>query len=108
MATPDPEAESTPERPRTRGECINAPRPCPWVSCRHHLALDTSPTGSLKLTFPHLEPWELAETCSLDVADRGPQSLEQIGAHLGVSREGARRTERRAMRMLRVRRGRLR
>lgn len=105
--TVDPEA-GTPERPRTRGECTGAPRPCPWVSCRHHLALDISPTGSLKKAFPHLEPWELAETCSLDIADRGPQSLEQIGSHLGVSREGARRTERRAMRILRVRRGRLR
>jgi len=103
----DPKA-GTPERPRTRGECVDAPRPCPWVGCRYHLALEVSSTGALRLAFPRLEPWELAETCSLDIADRGPLSLEQIGSHLGVSREGARRTERRAMRILRVRRGRLR
>lgn len=24
-------------RPRTRGECRGAERPCPWVSCRHSL-----------------------------------------------------------------------
>lgn len=28
------------QRPRTRGECKDGPRPCPWVSCRHHLLLE--------------------------------------------------------------------
>lgn len=26
------------ERPKTRGECYGMPRPCPFVSCRYHLA----------------------------------------------------------------------
>lgn len=26
------------ERPKTRGECYEMPRPCPFVSCRYHLA----------------------------------------------------------------------
>jgi len=59
-------------RPITRGECKDAPRPCPWVSCKYHLYLDVNPeTGSIKINFPDLEPWELNETCALDVADRG-------------------------------------
>src|ERR1700722_4277914 len=31
------------ERPRSRSECSDAPRPCPFVSCKHHLFLAVSP-----------------------------------------------------------------
>ena len=60
------------DRPRTRAECADAPRPCPWVACKHHLYLDINPrTGSIKINFPDLEPWELPHTCALDVAEQG-------------------------------------
>jgi len=36
-----PETEDN-ERPRSRSECSDAPRPCPFVSCKHHLFLDVS------------------------------------------------------------------
>src|SRR5438128_1430976 len=40
------------ERPRTRAECKNEARPCPWVACKHHLYLDSNPeTGSIKINF---------------------------------------------------------
>ena len=29
-------------RPLTRAECKDGPRPCPWVSCRHHLLLEVA------------------------------------------------------------------
>ena len=36
-------------RPQTRSDCQGGPRPCPFVSCRHHLYLDVNPeTGSIK------------------------------------------------------------
>src|SRR5579883_1688716 len=55
------------DRPMTREQCASMPRPCPFVSCSHHLYLDVNPeTGAIKLNFPHLEVWEMAETCSLD------------------------------------------
>jgi hypothetical protein len=82
------------ERPRTREECRDGPRPCLWVSCRFHLYLDVNPsTGSIKLNFPHLEPWELTESCALDVAERGGMSLEELGRLLNVTRERARQLE---------------
>ncbi len=82
------------ERPATRGDCENMPRPCPFVSCAHHLYLDINPgTGSIKLNFPHLEPWEMGETCSLDVADRGGITLEEVGAILNLTRERIRQVE---------------
>lgn len=32
-------------RPRTRAECLQEARPCPWVSCRHHLLLEVASAG---------------------------------------------------------------
>src|SRR3954462_3354305 len=81
-------------RPRTREECRTATRPCPFVSCSHHLYLDVNPeSGAIKLNFPHLEVWEMAETCSLDVADRGGITLEEVGAILNLPRERIRQVE---------------
>src|SRR3954454_13361241 len=31
------------DRPLTREECKSMPRPCPFVSCSHHLYLDVNP-----------------------------------------------------------------
>jgi Sigma-70, region 4 len=81
-------------RPEARHECSQMHRPCPFVSCSHHLYLDVNPeTGAIKLNFPHLEVWEMAETCSLDVADRGGITLEEVGAILNLTRERIRQVE---------------
>jgi hypothetical protein len=70
------------ERPRTRGECRDVPRPCPFISCRHHNAIETNEeNGSVKEMYPHLKIFTDPEgeglqrledthgTCSLDRAD---------------------------------------
>ena len=82
------------ERPTTRAECRNGPRPCPWIGCRYHLLIEVTPSGSLQLAgagtkgrpaalpssagFVVVEAWtdealELLEvmpyTCALDVAE---------------------------------------
>ena len=41
-------------RPRTRGDCVNGPRPCPYVSCRAHLLLEIGESGNLLPNFPEL------------------------------------------------------
>lgn len=82
------------ERPTRRSECAEGLRPCPFVSCRHHLYLDVSPaTGTIKLNFPDLEVWELAESCALDVADQGAQAVERTSTLLNVTRERIRQIE---------------
>ncbi|MDQ2644897.1 MAG: DNA-binding protein [Myxococcota bacterium] len=82
------------ERPETRSECLNGPRPCPFVSCKHHLYLDVSPTtGTIKLNFPELEVWELAESCALDVAEQGAQPVERTSSLMNVTRERIRQIE---------------
>ncbi len=81
-------------RPQTRGECRGEQRPCPWVACKFHLYLDVNPeTGSIKLNFPDLEPWELPHTCSLDVAERGGITLEEVGEIMNLTRERIRQVE---------------
>jgi hypothetical protein len=85
-------------KPRTRIECSDAPRPCPYVSCKHHLYLDVSArTGAIKLNFPDLEVWDMNETCALDVADRGGTTLEDVGAIMNLTRERIRQVEVKAL-----------
>ena len=89
------------ERPQTRAECQHGPhaeRPCPFVSCKHHLYLDVNDrTGSIKLNFPDLEVWELPETCALDIADRGGITLEEVGEIMNLTRERIRQLETRGL-----------
>ena len=81
-------------RPKLREDCAQAERPCPFVSCKHHLSPDVSArTGAIKLNFPDLEVWEMAETCALDVADRGGTTLEEVGAIMNLTRERIRQVE---------------
>ena len=90
-------------RPTSRSECLEMERPCLFVSCRHHLYLDVNPeTGSVKLNFPDKEPWDLEETCALDVADRGGITLEEVGDILNLTRERIRQVEVRGLLKLKL------
>ena len=89
-------------RPRTRADCINGPRPCMFVSCKHNLYLDVNPeTGSIKLNFPDKEIWELPYTCALDVAEKGGITLEEVGEIMNLTRERIRQVETRGLLKLR-------
>lgn len=83
-------------RPKTRAECHSQPRPCPWVSCRYHLAIEVN-AGSIT----HIsDPEKMRDTCALDVADRGGHTLDQIGEIFGVTRERTRQIEEKALRKI--------
>lgn len=95
-------------RPRTRGDCVDGPRPCPWIACRHHLlARQVLADGDLKTAFGRLTWWDvdhaldcletMLETCCLDVAADGPHTLDEIGAYTGVTREAVRLTQNAAL-----------
>lgn len=110
-------------RPQTRADCIDGPRPCPYVGCRHHIYADVSEVGSIhapghrvlaepqyKHGADEVEAWlesvsdavaAAAETCVLDVADRGSVTLEVTGHLLGYTRERARQVEQTALRKAR-------
>ena len=79
-------------RPVTRGDCARGPRPCPFISCRAHMFVDSvSADGHLRSQFGSID--EMKSTCSLDLADEGTRTLEEVGAILGVTRERVRQIE---------------
>lgn len=95
------------ERPQTREDCLpggcNEQRPCPWASCRHHLAFDINHrTGSIKTNFPDTEIADMRETCELDVADRMGLTLEEVAELLNLTRERIRQLEQRGLAKIRA------
>lgn len=98
IATLRLDAVGNPERPFVRADC-GVERPCPWAGCRHHLALEVNGrNGSLKLNQPDSEVPDMIATCSLDVADEGPHTLEEVASFLNVTLERARQLEEIALR----------
>lgn len=91
------------ERPRNPSvDCepggVNAERPCPWLSCRHHLGKEITSGGSLWLR----EGWDDGRpTCALDMAGNQGMSLEEVSIHFGLTRERIRQVEERALAKLR-------
>jgi hypothetical protein len=83
--------------PMTRGECPDV-RPCPHVTCKHHLAFDVNPkTGAIKTNRPDLEVDELTESCTLDVADEGGLTLDGVAEAMNLTRERIRQLEVKAL-----------
>lgn len=108
-------------KPKARGDCDGIARPCPYVSCHHHLLLD--PDGaSLKVNFPevmddliYIGPemedgrfftigggrvvegphlWMMSATCAIDVAEEyGGTTHEEVGAAMNLTRERIRQIE---------------
>jgi len=79
-------------KPQTRGDCADVPRPCPYVSCRHNLYLDVSEIGSIKQNF-QVDPWDMKESCALDVAECGGMTLDEVGIMMNLTRERIRQIE---------------
>lgn len=122
----EPTEQVEAERPRIRGDCENGKgiRPCPFVSCRHNLALDITADGSIRMsagprrgkTLRQAQGWgvsdwieraadvvlEMTETCSLDVAEQGGLTLEEVGAVTGDSWQRVREIEESGLRRLRL------
>lgn len=91
------------ERPRTRGDCVNGPRPCPWASCRHNLLIDLKQRHDSQRApdvIEYGEVDEIGETCSLDVADAGESTLNDIADMHSCTRERVRQIEGIAMRKI--------
>lgn len=58
----------------------------------------------VQLTHHTMEPWEMPETCSLDIADGGDaRTLDEVGTLMGVTREAISQTEEKALLKIRAR-----
>jgi hypothetical protein len=94
----DPEAEPIDEpRPRTRADCRGAVRPCPWISCRHHVGVEVHASGNLSWAHPGVAVEDLEHSCALDLAEHSGLTLAQVGNVLGITRERVRQIEHRAL-----------
>lgn len=66
-------------RPQTRADCRGDARPCPWVSCRHHLLLEVAKAKakegraaratSIRLNRPHLGKAKLGRRPGMDASE---------------------------------------
>lgn len=91
------------QRPKTRADCRDAVRPCPWVSCRHHLFFELTTEGKIRCpwrddgidwaneekateAFAELLVNYTGPTCVLDVTEQHPDGLQlqEIADRLGV------------------------
>lgn len=75
-------------RPKTRGECSDMPRPCPFLSCRYHLAHEWADPyyGKAPSDDELLERMTTApHSCSLDAADVGGMSVDEVSKVAGIS-----------------------
>lgn len=129
-----PPLEST--RPTTRADCMpGGPRhvrPCPWISCRHHVVgvHEGGCVGRLGDSFITSLPWRdddatsgartsddpefiervadavvaLPHSCTLDLAERDGMTLEEVGQVLRITRERVRQIEKNGKEMLRSQR----
>jgi hypothetical protein len=89
------------QRPRTRGACRGAERPCPWVGCRHNLYLHVLPSGAIQVP-DGVQPDEMPpdRSCALDLVEQHPSgmTLEQVAQCIGgLTRERVRQIECRAL-----------
>lgn len=75
------------QRPKTRGDCVDGIRPCPYVACRHNLRL---------IRGPELEDGGRA-SCALDVAEDGGWTREEVGECLNMDEGEVRSIEESAL-----------
>ncbi len=97
--------DNTSAPPKTRGECADIERPCRRYSCRHHNWVEAERAGRPPKSGKRPPPRVIehhADSCSLDVADRGPLSPQGVGKILGVTSERVLQIQARAELKLKV------
>lgn len=98
--------EDAPPRPKTRADCVDGPRPCPWVGCRHNTFLevdryDGGTLPSIRVAHPGRQPWQVppGESCTLDLVGGyvgDPIASQETGRILRITPDWVRKVERMA------------
>ena len=77
-------------KPSCRAQCKEGQRPCPWISCKHHLIWVDPKIKKLSDDDILKAISEMPETCVLDIADEGGTTLNRIGKILKYSKHACR------------------
>lgn len=89
-------------RPKTRADCVDGPRPCPFVGCKFNNYVgfrpDRAGAPSLGLQYPWgpaVEPDGVppGSSCTLDAAEQGGLTLEATAEFMGLTKERVRQIE---------------
>jgi len=88
-------------QPFTRRDCAALPRPCPLVGCRFNWG--NSPPRPYAEGTDRENHGEPASGCCLDMLDERPgkRTLNEVGDHMGLTRERVRQVEEGALRKIR-------
>ena len=102
ISAPTSKADALRAFPKTRGECEDGERPCPFASCQYHLSQDVIQDRYGNEKIVATPGWtEAKPSCALDVADDGPKSLAYVSKLMGVNRMRVLQIERLAVVKLR-------
>ena len=85
----------------TRGACRTLPGPCPHSVCRFNLTAEHRDNRGAKPTETRLPV--VREACTLEAAELGGMTLEDVAARLALSRERVRQIESGALAKLSLR-----
>lgn len=92
--TSDDMRELEEARPKTRGDCVDGIRPCPFISCKFNTYIaHITQRGEVKTPFAQDVTELTVSNCALDYSGA---TWEEIGEATGVDREAARVTADRA------------
>lgn len=114
-------------RPKTRKDCEQGARPCPFVGCKHSLVMEVvgsslkhvgvrdrdqeSRTLSQRASLQRVDSWSdaliaalgaMPETCALDVADSDGATQQEVAEILNLSTERVSQIEKDGLRKLRL------
>lgn len=87
--------------PATRAECAGIERPCKRYACLHNLTPETERAGKPHHG-KHPDPVlvEKAESCELDVSEKGRHAPKEVAQLMGLTPERVRQLEDRGMRKM--------
>lgn len=71
-------------RPTKRSQCVDGPRPCPWASCRYHLAIDVVERYGTEFVRENPK-YTGVDSCALDVAAQGSHTSKDLAPILGLT-----------------------
>lgn len=74
--------------PKTRGDCKDAPRPCPYIMCTKHgwlIEQSDRPGNPDKHAQGGATFYPVGHSCKLDVADAGPRTRQQTGDEMDIT-----------------------